>query len=59
MPSYTYQCVKCGRPIVLVRPIADRDDPQVNCVCGQPVERRPDSPAFGVQGGTPRFFPRK
>lgn len=57
MPTYTYQCIDkdCGRKITLLRPIAERDSPGVNCLCGCSVTRVADAPDFNVKGGTPKF----
>lgn len=55
MPTYTFQCQDCGRTMTLLRPIAERDDPGVNCTCGGTIVRVPDAPDFSVKGGTPRF----
>lgn len=57
MPTYTYKCKQCGKQVTLVRPIVERDEPQVNCLCGGKIERVPDAPmGVKVQGGTPRFY---
>lgn len=57
MPNYSYRCTNCGRTCVRNRPIAERDNPGVNCICapkpGQPIsklERVPDAPSFKVNG---------
>lgn len=55
MPTYTFKCEQCDRTMTLQRPIAERDDPGVNCICGGIISRVPDAPDFKVQGGTPRF----
>lgn len=55
MPNYSYKCVSCGKPMELVRPILERDEPGVGCVCGSEIVRVPDAPVGRVQGGTPKF----
>ena len=50
MARYTYHCKVCGKQIVLVRPMAERDDPQVGCLCGGQIERQPDAPEFTIRG---------
>ncbi len=59
MPTYTYTCKSCGKTLTLLRSIAERDVPGVNCLCGGEIERTADAPDFSVKGGTPRFYPRK
>jgi putative FmdB family regulatory protein len=55
MPNYTYKCLACGRELTLNRPIADRDNPGVNCTCSGEIVRIPDAPVGKVIGGTPKF----
>lgn len=55
MPRYTYGCKVCGREVLLLRPIAERDNPEVGCTCGGELERKNDAPDFNVKGGTPKF----
>lgn len=57
MPNYTYKCTSdiCQRTMELVRPIAERDSPGVQCLCGHDIVRVPDAPFGKVVGGTPKF----
>lgn len=50
MPRYSFACASCARVMVLNRPVADRDDPQVDCLCGGRLVRQVDAPAFAVKG---------